>query len=66
MVQLLNLEFFIEQALIFPPLLEMATYWPKISKVTITKDILILIFGVIGFATGTYCAIRDIVLAFSE
>jgi uncharacterized membrane protein len=44
----------------------MATYWPKISKVTITKDILILIFGVIGFATGTYCAIRDIVLAFSE
>ncbi|XP_046645066.1 proton-coupled amino acid transporter-like protein CG1139 [Daphnia pulicaria] len=52
-------------ALIFPPILEYVTYAPNISKITITKEILILLFGVIGFATGTYAAILAIVQEFS-
>jgi len=53
------------QALIFPPILEYVTYAPNISKLTVTKEILILLFGVIGFATGTYAAILAIVQEFS-
>ncbi len=54
------------QALIFPPLLEYLTYAPNISKLTLTKEILILIFGAIGFTTGTYAAILAIVQEFSN
>lgn len=59
------LNFYFSQALIFPPLLEYVTYAPNISKLTITKEILILLFGVIGFATGTYAAILAIVQEFT-
>jgi proton-coupled amino acid transporter len=54
------------QALIFPPLLEYLTYAPNISTLTFTKEILILIFGAIGFSTGTYAAILAIVQEFSD
>ena len=54
------------QALIFPPLLEYLTYAPNISQLTLTKEILILIFGAIGFTTGTYAAILAIVQEFSN
>jgi len=53
-------------ALIFPPILELITFWPRVSKITIIKDALILVFGVIGFGTGTYAAINDIILSFSK
>ncbi|KAK4017028.1 hypothetical protein OUZ56_031984 [Daphnia magna] len=52
-------------ALIFPPLLEYVTQAPNVSKITITKEVLILVFGVIGFGTGTYAAILAIVQEFS-
>lgn len=53
------------QALIFPPILELVTYWPKITKLTISKDIFIFLFGLLGFATGTYASILAIVEEFS-
>jgi proton-coupled amino acid transporter len=60
------MEINISQALIFPPLLEYITYAPNISKLTLTKEILILIFGAIGFTTGTYAAILAIVQEFTD
>lgn len=53
-------------ALIFPPLLEYITYAPNISKINLTKQIAILIFGAISFATGTYAAVLAIVQEFSD
>lgn len=47
-------------------MLELVTLWPKVSRLTITKDVLILAFGAIGFATGTYAAILAIVVEFSS
>jgi proton-coupled amino acid transporter len=48
-----------------PPILEYVTLVPNISKGMLTKDILILIFGIIGFITGTYSTILAIVKEFS-
>ena len=56
---------YISQALILPPILEYVTLAPNISKGMLTKDILILIFGIIGFITGTYSTILAIVKEFS-
>ncbi|XP_033221689.1 proton-coupled amino acid transporter 1 isoform X2 [Belonocnema kinseyi] len=54
-------------ALLFPPIIEMVVCWqsPKLDKVTITKDIFILLIGLLGFATGTYESITAIVNQFS-
>lgn len=56
----------LSQALIFPPILEYLTYAPNISKLTLAKEIVILIFGAIAFATGTYAAVLAIVQEFSD
>lgn len=50
-------------ALIFPPIIEMAVVSQnqKPSKVTIAKDIFILILGISGCITGTYVSIMKIV-----
>ncbi|XKL67358.1 hypothetical protein PGB90_002849 [Kerria lacca] len=48
-------------ALIIPPLIEMATFWNSgISKVTITKDVFITLFGLLGFFAGSYTSIVNI------
>lgn len=54
------------KALIFPPILEYITFAPNISRITVAKEILILLFGIIGFGTGTYAAILAIVQSFQE
>lgn len=55
-------------ALLFPPIIEMVVCWqsPKLDKMTIIKDIFILLIGLLGFATGTYESITAIVSQFSK
>ncbi|KAK4017026.1 hypothetical protein OUZ56_031982 [Daphnia magna] len=47
-------------ALIFPPILEIVTCWPDVSKMAIVKNFLIVIFGLTGFTSGTYASIKKI------
>ncbi|KAI1304148.1 Proton-coupled amino acid transporter 1 [Halotydeus destructor] len=67
-------------ALIFPPLIDLATDWEEdeednksnLSEQSSTrvwwygKNLGICFFGVIGFATGTYAAMSDIIKFFSQ
>lgn len=50
-------------ALIAPPIIEIVTFWPvgygRYSWMLI-KDIMILLFGLCGFAFGTYSSIAQI------
>lgn len=51
-------------ALIFPPLIEIVTYsaeGEKLSWIVFMKDIFIILIGVLGFVTGTYTSIADII-----
>ncbi|XP_043925345.1 proton-coupled amino acid transporter 1-like isoform X2 [Protopterus annectens] len=49
-------------ALIIPPLLEIATFYGEgLSGWAIAKDILISLFGIIGFVVGTYVSIWELV-----
>lgn len=54
-------------ALIFPPIIEMVVCWHNTSLgfFTITKDVSIVLIGLLGFATGTYESITAIIRAFS-
>lgn len=50
-------------ALIFPPLIEIITFWPNnLGKHNwiLWKDIGIMIFGILGFVFGTYTSIEQI------
>lgn len=56
-------------ALMFPPLIEIITYsaeGERISVFTVIKNILIISLGVIGFATGTYAAMNEIIKTFKN
>jgi len=58
-------------ALIFPPLLEIVTYWHEPARYgryhwRIGKDVLIMLFGILGFFIGTITTLISIVHAFSE
>ncbi|NXN28014.1 S36A1 protein, partial [Nycticryphes semicollaris] len=49
-------------ALIFPPLLEIATYYTEgMHPLIITKDIIISLFGFVGFVVGTYEALVELI-----
>lgn len=49
-------------ALIFPPLLEIATYYSEgMHPLVIVKDIAISLFGFVGFVVGTYEALLELV-----
>lgn len=51
-------------ALIFPPLIEIVTFWPnKLGRFhwIFWKDIAIVIFGFVGFVIGSYVSILNIV-----
>ncbi|XP_068974164.1 proton-coupled amino acid transporter-like protein CG1139 isoform X2 [Bombus flavifrons] len=54
-------------ALVFPPIIEMVVCWQNASLglFTISKDILIVLIGLLGFVTGTYESITSIIKAFS-
>ncbi|XP_077862168.1 proton-coupled amino acid transporter 1-like, partial [Saccoglossus kowalevskii] len=54
-------------ALIFPPILEELTFYKGysgMSKLRLLKNVLIITFGLLGFVTGTFVSILDIVEAF--
>ncbi|XP_076384401.1 proton-coupled amino acid transporter-like protein acs isoform X2 [Megalopta genalis] len=55
-------------ALIFPPIIEMVVCWQNASLglFTMTKDVVIVLIGLLGFATGTYESITSIIVAFSK
>jgi proton-coupled amino acid transporter len=53
-------------ALIFPPLIEIITFWPtdgeqKINRWLLAKNLFIMLFGVLGFGFGTYTSIENII-----
>ena len=56
-------------AIIFPPLVHMVTMarppGPGLCWVVVVKDVLVMIFGIVGFLVGTVTSIVDIVRAFS-
>ena len=48
-------------ALIFPPIIELITFWDSgITRTAIVKDVLIALFGILGFLAGTYTSIENI------
>lgn len=50
-------------ALIFPPLIEIITFWPnKLGKHNwvLWKDVGIMLFGILGFIFGSYASIMEI------
>ncbi|KAJ0175508.1 hypothetical protein K1T71_008667 [Dendrolimus kikuchii] len=50
-------------ALIFPPLIEIVTFWPdQLGKNDwkLWKDVLIVLFGITGFVFGTYSSVKSI------
>lgn len=54
-------------ALIFPPIIEIVTYSGEdesISVGCVIKDILICIFGFVGFVSGTFVSIKEIAATF--
>jgi len=58
-------------ALVFPPMLEIVTYWNEPAhygrcRWRIGKDILIMLFGILGFFIGTITTLISIVQAFRE
>lgn len=53
-------------AIIFPPILHLVTFWPRVSRFTIVKCVLILLFGIFSFVTGTYASISAVVTYFQN
>lgn len=56
-------------ALIFPPILEIVTFWPDGLgkwKWRLWKDIAICSFGIIGFCAGSTVTIMQIITAFGQ
>ncbi|XP_030032127.1 proton-coupled amino acid transporter-like protein pathetic isoform X2 [Manduca sexta] len=52
-------------ALIFPPIIEIMTFWPdQLGKYDwkLWKDVVIIIFGITGFVFGTYTSIENIII----
>lgn len=48
-------------ALIFPPILELVTFWNHgLTTSMYLKDLAILMFGLVGFGFGTYVSIHNI------
>ncbi|XP_045610493.1 proton-coupled amino acid transporter-like protein pathetic [Procambarus clarkii] len=50
-------------ALIFPPIIELVTFWPNTGRChwVLIKNVLICAFGLVGFATGTVSSIQSII-----
>ncbi|KAG0716570.1 Proton-coupled amino acid transporter 4 [Chionoecetes opilio] len=53
-------------AIIFPPIIELVTFWPRISRWGIAKCVVIFTFGVICFLTGSYASIQAVIEYFQH
>lgn len=55
-------------ALLFPPILDLVTCYSfgELKFVTVVKNVIILMFGVVGCITGTYESINSIIEAFGK
>ncbi|XP_045622971.1 neutral amino acid uniporter 4 isoform X2 [Procambarus clarkii] len=53
-------------AIIFPPIIEMVTFWPRVTKLTIIKCFIIFTFGIVCFITGTYASVQAIIEYFEH
>ncbi|XP_068201426.1 proton-coupled amino acid transporter-like protein CG1139 [Palaemon carinicauda] len=53
-------------AIIFPPIIEMVTFWPRLSNLTLLKCISILLFGIFCFISGTYASVTAIITYFQN
>lgn len=51
-------------ALMFPPVIELLTF--QCGTLTKLKNVIIIMLGLIGFLTGTYSSMKEIVLKFSQ
>lgn len=51
-------------ALIFPPIIEIITFWPNglgKNNWLLWKDLAIMVFGIMGFVFGTYASVSQMV-----
>ncbi|KAL6423468.1 hypothetical protein ACFW04_010213 [Cataglyphis niger] len=55
-------------ALVFPPIIDMIICWhnTNLSFFTITKDVMIVLIGMLGFVTGTYESLTAIIKSFNK
>ncbi|OWF52908.1 proton-coupled amino acid transporter 2-like [Mizuhopecten yessoensis] len=56
-------------ALMFPPLIEIITYsaeGERLSAIKVFKNVLIILLGIVGFATGTFAALNEIIRTFQD
>ncbi|XP_050738418.1 proton-coupled amino acid transporter 4-like isoform X2 [Eriocheir sinensis] len=53
-------------AIIFPPIIELVTFWPRISRWNIAKCVVIFVFGAVCFITGTYASIQAVIEYFQH
>ena len=51
-------------ALMAPPIIDTITAGEKCSRARLMKNSLIILFGIVGFATGTFVSIRKIIKYF--
>lgn len=55
-------------AIVFPAVIELCVYWDdgKIHPWVLTRNVLILVFGLFGLVTGTYVSIAGMIEAFQK
>ncbi|XP_042228127.1 proton-coupled amino acid transporter-like protein CG1139 [Homarus americanus] len=53
-------------AIIFPPIIEIVTFWPRVSRLNMIKCFCIFVFGVVCFVTGTYASVEAIIEYFEH
>jgi proton-coupled amino acid transporter len=53
-------------ALIAPPIIDTITFWPEVGKHRwrLVKNCFIFVLGLVGFLTGTFISVRNIVSYF--
>lgn len=47
--------------LVFPPMLDMITFWTKMGYIRLTKNVLIIVLAMLAFATGTVACVIALV-----
>ena len=55
-------------ALLFPPLIELLCYYgqKRLTPAVWIRNLILMSFGFLGFTTGTYSSLRQIILVFGK